>query len=79
MSKHLWEVDHPYYCSEGNYFERGCHAAYSRWQDFIAEQGDCDLDMNLVFRFDCADEPPVKEWLKVRWDHMKLLWEPLSC
>jgi hypothetical protein len=50
--KHLWEVNHPYYCNEGNYFSSGCHAHYPRWQDFIAEQGNDDLDLNLVFRFD---------------------------
>lgn len=51
---HLWDVAHPYYCNEGNYFARGgeCSCHYQRWQDFVAEQGDDDLDMNLVFRFD---------------------------
>ncbi len=126
-AKHLWEVDHPYYCNEGNYFARGseCSCHYQRWQDFVSEQGDGDMDMNLVFRFDwtppwkdgdskqpiewqadeyyrdsvlklfyigqrkglyrwvtvdvCrADEPSVREWLQVRWDHMRALWEPLS-
>lgn len=125
--KRLWEINHPYYCNEGNYFARDtdCHTYYPRWQDFVEEQGDSDLDMNLVFRFDwesprkdgdpdepiewkgdenyrdcllklfymgqrkgiyrwvtvdvCrADEPAVREWLKTRWDHMRLLWEPLS-
>lgn len=125
--RRLWEFDHPYYCNEGNYFASGheCHAHYERWQDFENEQGDADLDMNLVFRFDweaprkdddpcnpiewrgdeyyrdsllklfylgqrkglyrwvtvdvCrADEPAVRKWLQVRWDHMRLLWEPLS-
>jgi hypothetical protein len=124
---HLWDVSHPYYCNEGNYFTTAseCSTHYSRWQDFVAEQGDNDLDMNLVFRFDweppwkdgdpdnaiewqgdeyyrdsrlklfymgqrkgfyrwvtvdvCrADEPAVREWLQVRWDHMRTLWEPLS-
>ena len=126
----LWDVNHPYYCNEGNYFASGedrkdCHAHYNRWQDFISQQGDNDLDMNLVFRFDwdaprenedpekpitwqgdeyyrdstlkiffmgqrkgyyrwvtvdvCrADESNVRNWLLVRWDHMKKLWEPLS-
>lgn len=124
---HLWDIDHPYYCNEGNYFARDadCHSHYKSWPEFVAEQGDADLDMNLVFRFDwepprnyedpdepiawqgdeyyrdsvlklfymgqrkglfrwvtievCrADEQAVREWLQVRWDHMKKLWEPLS-
>jgi hypothetical protein len=49
---HLWEVDHPYYCSENNYFSSECHQEFDSWQDFIEEEGDADLDMNLVFRFD---------------------------
>ncbi len=120
----LWDVCHPYYCNEVNYYcsETTCH--YKRWQEFVEEQGDGDLDMNLVFRFDwvaprpdgdrdkpiawqgdenyrdctlnlffmgqrkglfrsvtvdvCrADEPSVREWLTIRWEHMKKLWEPL--
>lgn len=53
--KRLWEIDHAYYCNEGNYYAPGNDqpvARYSRWQDFIDEQGDADLDMNLLFRFD---------------------------
>lgn len=49
---HLWDVDHPYYCNEANYYSNECHARYVRWQDFIAEQGDMDLDLNLLFRWD---------------------------
>lgn len=51
---HLWDVDHPYYCNEGNYFAspKECCVAYQRWQDFITEQGENDLDMNLLFRWD---------------------------
>ena len=123
----LWEIDHPYYCNEGNYFASGdkTMAYYESWSNFVDSEGDADLDMNLIFRFDwvppyedgdsekpikwvgdenyrdstlklfymgqrkglyryaevevCrADEPAVREWLKVRWDHMKKLWEPLS-
>lgn len=122
----LWEVEHDYYCNEGNYFAGSaeCSANYKRWQDFIAEQGDGDLDMNLLFRWDwvaprkdgreteiewqgdenyrdselklffmgqrkglyrwvtvdvCrADEAAIREWLSVRWQHMKKLWMPFG-
>ena len=125
MERRLWEVDHPYYCNQGNYFASSeeCGIHYARWQDFISEQGDGDLDMNLVFRFDWSsprededpenpivwqgdenyrdsilelfymgqrkglyrwvtvdvcrsDEPAVREWLRVRWEHMRSLWSP---
>lgn len=51
-SKHLWEVDHPYYCSESNYYSRECHSSYRSWPEFLAEEGESDPDYNLVFRFD---------------------------
>lgn len=51
-SPHLWEVEHAYYCNEGNYFSNDCHAEFARWQDFAEESKDEDLDYNLVFRWD---------------------------
>lgn len=123
----LWDVEHPYYCNEGNFFARHeeCCCGYKRWQDFAEEQGDNDLDMNLLFRWDwdaprkdgdpenpidwqgdenyrdselklffmgqrkgyyrwvtvdvCrADEPTIRDWLQVRFDHMLQLWQPFA-
>ena len=42
-TKHLWEYDHPYYCSEGNYYSNDCHHTFCSWEDFDAEWGDSDL------------------------------------
>lgn len=55
--KHLWEYDHPYYCTDGNYLaipyeHPECWEEYDSWQDFFEEWGDSDPDMNLVFRWD---------------------------
>lgn len=53
--KRLWEIDHPYYCNEGNYYAPGNdqpHAHHRSWAEFISEEGNSDFDMNLVFRFD---------------------------
>ncbi|MDJ0342188.1 hypothetical protein QMK19_03180 [Streptomyces sp. H10-C2] len=55
--QHLWEVDHPYYCTQGNFYVGGhrradVHAEYESWTEFHAEWGDNDPDMNLVFRWD---------------------------
>ncbi len=128
MSQHLWEIDHPYYCSESNYFSNDCYNEYGSWESFVEYEGDSDFDMNLVFRWDwkahdlsaddtvearreyadrfgdrdhawtlsvfwmgqrkgifrvteikvCkADEPAVREWLSLRAQHMRTLWEPL--
>lgn len=61
--RHLWEIEHPYYCSEGNYFVPGfrwheVHNSYDSWADFHAEWGDSDEDMNLVFRWDWTRPDP---------------------
>lgn len=51
--KHLWEVDHPYYCNQGNYFAReSVEDSYGTWAAFEQEYRDSDFDMNLVFRWD---------------------------
>lgn len=50
--KKLFESDHQYYCNEGNYFSNDCHSSHDSWEDFISEEGDSDMDYNLVFRWD---------------------------
>lgn len=114
---HLWEIPHPYYATQGNYFSNDCHETYDSWAEFIESEGDSDLDMNLVYRWDWTvpdpddwddddvlpaetldlfyvgqrkalhrsvsvtiqreDEPAVREWLTVRAEHMRKVWEPL--
>ena len=49
---HLWEADHPYYCSEGNYYSNEPYAKHSTWPAFLENFKDSDIDMNLIFRFD---------------------------
>lgn len=58
-TKHLWEVDHPYYCSESNYCANGYVHSFDSWQDFCDVWGEADMDFNLVFRWDWA--APDKE------------------
>jgi hypothetical protein len=56
MSQHLWEVKHTYYCNEGNYYAResvGAH--YKSLASFLVEEGDADIDYNLVFRWDWVE------------------------
>ncbi|MBB6306284.1 hypothetical protein [Xanthobacter tagetidis] len=57
--KHLWEVEHPYYCNEGNYYAPGNdqpNAEYKTFSAFLAGEGDADMDMNLLFRFDWSED-----------------------
>lgn len=49
---HLWDFDHPYYCAEGNFYQRGCHNMAGSWQEFYDMVRDWDPDMNLLFRWD---------------------------
>jgi hypothetical protein len=60
---HLWEIDHPYYCTEGNYFVPGTrwnevHNSYDSWTEFHDAWGDADPDYNLVFRWDWQRPDP---------------------
>jgi hypothetical protein len=73
---HLWEVDHPYYCNEGNYFKNGMHEVYDSWQSFYEDWGTNDPELNLVFRWDWQrdsgeyleeGETPGPDVLKVFW------------
>lgn len=43
--KHLWEVEHDYYCNDGNYFSNDCGMEFNTWSDFLSEFGDSDFDM----------------------------------
>ena len=54
--KHLWEVDHPYYCSESNYYSREPYTRYECWSDFLDEFREADLDMNHIFRWDWEED-----------------------
>lgn len=47
MTKHLWEVDHSYYCTENGAFDH-----YDNLNDFLDEWGNLDMDYNLLFRWD---------------------------
>ena len=50
--RHLWEVEHPYYCSESNWYSGEAYVRYESWASFIENCGDLDTDLTLVFRLD---------------------------
>lgn len=71
--QHLWEIKHPYYCSETNYFSNDCTLHFSSWADFLMEFGNADKDFNFLFRWDWntfedevweGEEHHVWPWLK---------------
>lgn len=48
---HLWDVDHPYYCEESNFYKAGLVGEFASWQTFI-DECEHDVDLNLLFRWD---------------------------
>lgn len=49
MKKHLWQVEHSYYCHETRY---GDDENYETVDEFLSEYDDADFSMNLVVRWD---------------------------
>lgn len=55
MEKHIIEtlaIEHPYYCSERNYYSNDPDCVWDTATDFLNEYEDADVNMNLVFRWD---------------------------
>ncbi len=67
MAKHLWEVEHDYYCNEANYYSNECHEVYESWKEFIDAEGDNDMDLNLLFRWDWDVSESGKHLLQMFW------------
>ena len=77
--KHLWEVDHAYYCNEGNYFNNDCGSDFKSFADYMAEMGEADFDYNLLFRWDWVEEDDEGEEnfdgdVNYRNGKLKLFW-----
>lgn len=51
---HLWEVDHPYYCSSATWYKVADHTRWESWADFRDETifTTGDRDLNLLARWD---------------------------
>ncbi|MNW28150.1 hypothetical protein D3C74_49650 [compost metagenome] len=69
MTKHLWEVKHPYYCNLSNYrtpADEGGHK-YASLQEFLEEWDDADLDYCLLFRWDWVITEQGEDELQTFW------------
>lgn len=67
-------VDHPYYCSESNYYSNDAGAQWETMTDFLAEFESCDVDMNLVFRWDIRqrdEQNPGRYYAEVFMMHQR--------
>lgn len=49
---HLWEVKHPYYCSESNFYSHDPYCRHDSWADFAKTMAKSDPELNLLFRWD---------------------------
>ena len=47
-------IEHPYYCSESNYYSNEAGATWETMTEFLDEFETADIDMNLVFRWDIS-------------------------
>lgn len=72
--KRMWEVEHSYYCNDGNYYSNECVFEYKSWRDFFADMGDADLDWNLPFRWDWSEEQPFNDDNYYRNGKLKIYW-----
>ena len=57
-------INHPYYCSDSNYYSTKPGDTFETATDFLDNWENCDIDMNLVFRWDVKpnlddDENPL--------------------
>lgn len=56
---HLWEIEHAYYCNDGNFTSNGCLEQVDSFDAFMDLDGSnfgSDFDLNLVFRWDWVRE-----------------------
>ena len=73
--KHMWECEHSYYAADGNYFSNECHAEHATWAAFMSEEGDSDLDYNLIYRWDWSeDDSPFNGDVYYRNGTLKLFY-----
>lgn len=54
----LFEVDHAFYCAEGNYYSTKCFDKYESWEEYEAAWKGYDIDLNLIFRWDWWKSDP---------------------
>ena len=66
---HLWEAQHPYYATEGNYYSIDCIGRFDSWDEFKRYGSwDSDVDMNLVYRWDWTKPDPDNYKVEIEED-----------
>lgn len=54
-------VNHPYYCSDSNYYSNQASERFSTMSDFLDAYFESDVDMNLCFRWDVKQKEDDNE------------------
>lgn len=54
--------DHPYYCSDNNFYSNDPSQFYDTWEDFYRAEKEMDVDLNLCFRFDVKKDEDTGEY-----------------
>lgn len=49
-------IDHPYYCSDSNYYSNEGAMRFETMTEFLDEFESADIDMNLCFRWDLREK-----------------------
>ena len=57
-------VYHPYYCSDSNFYSNKPAQRFETMTEFLDEFESCDIDMNLVFRWDIRPRGESDEAIK---------------
>jgi len=74
---HLWEIEHPYYCEESNFYaslNSQPSKRYGSWAEFYRDKGESDPDMNLLFRWDWRlADPECLKWHNKK-EELVLYW-----
>ena len=54
-------VEHPYYCSDSNYYSNDANSHYNNMTQFLDDWEDADPEYNLMFRWDIINYSETEE------------------
>jgi hypothetical protein len=78
MSEKLYDIEHPGYCSESNYYKDGTMSRFKCWADFLEEYKSFDNGQTLLFRWDWHrpedDDGQVKPFSHDQYYRESELW-----
>jgi len=58
-------IDHPYYASDSNFYSNEASTRWETMTEFLDEFECCDIDMNLIYRWDFHNRSDDEDGSKV--------------